>query len=165
MEEFEEFLKEIHEEDSKNKEEAVTIQLAKYEPVINHIYKHESISSSALLPLIFFTDKMIIDSYKVLLAQLFGMPIQLPRYITINGIGRYLVSFESIEKLIKEGQIERCDIDPSLQVWAGPKETVNAIVTFYAKDNRIYIVKVFYDTTLNRAFPPMNEVEIEYSQK
>ena len=146
MEEFEEFFKEI--EEYSGSLESNLSKMNKKDPL-------KLTKDAEYQKYYYFTDNMVKESYIAMLEQLLGFHVMLPRFITINGVGRYLVSFEDINKMMKENQIEKCIIDPSLQKWAGPTGTQNVFLTFHSKDGKIYIVKAYYDMASGKAFPPI----------
>ena len=68
-------------------------------------------------------------------------------------ITSYFISLSEIQKLIQDDQIEKIIIDLSLQSYT---DQPNIILTFFAKNGRIYLVEARYDDKTNQMFPPIN---------
>ena len=81
------------------------------------------------------------DTLKALLSRLYKLPV---------GPEPQLIPFEQLGTL----QIERYEIEPLLQVWAGDPGTPNRILTLFLKDGRAVYVKALYDASTNQIQPP-----------
>ncbi|CAN5605080.1 hypothetical protein BH23THE1_BH23THE1_32920 [soil metagenome] len=91
------------------------------------------------------------ESYETLVRQLYGLPVQLPEFLIINGLRINFVSFQDVTNM----QIERYIVDPLLQPWAGPPNTQNRIITVFLRNGITYLVKVRYNPKTNQIFPPV----------
>ena len=91
------------------------------------------------------------ESYETLTKQLYGIPVQLPEFLIINGLRTNFISFPEVPNL----QIERFIIDPLLQPWAGPPGTSNRIITLFGRNGLTYLVKARLDPATNQIFPPI----------
>ena len=90
------------------------------------------------------------QSYQTLLRQLYGLPVELPPALVVNGLHSDLVPFDQVSTL----PIERFDINPVLQPWAGPPGTPNRIITLILRDGRVVLVKARFDQRSSQIFPP-----------
>jgi hypothetical protein len=86
------------------------------------------------------------ETYEVLLSQLYDLPVNQKRY-PMNFIG-----FDDAGMINQQKQIERFEINPTLQVWAGKN---NRIITLYAKNGSVYLVKAVFNPLTNQIFPPI----------
>ena len=98
-------------------------------------------------------DELIRLSYESLIKQLYGIPVQLPEYLVINGLRANFVPFQQIGQMLSNNQIERYIIDPLLQPWAGPPGTEYRIFTFFGKNGVTYLVKARYNSQTNQILP------------
>ena len=97
-------------------------------------------------------NEMIQQSYEILMKQLYGIPVQLPQYLVINGLRVNFVPFEQIGQMLSQNQIERYIIDPLLQPFAGPPGTEYRIFTFFGKNGVTYLVRAKYNPQTNQIF-------------
>ena len=81
-----------------------------------------------------------------------GNPEQLPEFLIINGLKLNFISFEQIGQMLQNNHIERYVIDPPLQSWTSPP---NSILTMFGKNGITYLVKARYDQPTNQIFPPV----------
>jgi hypothetical protein len=102
-------------------------------------------------------DNLFRESYETLLKQLYGIPVQLPEYLVINGLRANFVPFEQIGQMLSTNQIERYIIDPLLQPWAGIPPAGGAspgteyrIFTFFGKNGITYLVRAKYNSQTNQ---------------
>jgi hypothetical protein len=100
-------------------------------------------------------DDLFRQSYATFLKQLYGIPVQLPEYLIINGLRANFVPFQQITQMLSQNQIERFVLDPLLQPWAGPPVTTNRILTMFGKNGITYLVKAQYDPKQNQIFSPI----------
>lgn len=91
------------------------------------------------------------QSYETLIKQLYGLPVVLPQFLILNGLKVNFISFEQLSSI----QIERYIIEPLLQPWSGPPNTLNRILTIFGKNGITYLVKVRYDQATNHIYPPV----------
>jgi hypothetical protein len=96
-------------------------------------------------------------SYETLLKQLYGIPVELPEYIIINGLRVNFIPFTQIVGMLQRNEIERYTIDPLLQPWASIPSTSGAspgtlyrIFTFFGKNGVTYLVKAKYNSQTNQ---------------
>lgn len=62
-----------------------------------------------------------------------------------------IISLQQIEEMLSKNQIERWEIDPSIQ---NPAEN-NKILSFFGYNGTTYLVKARYDQATNQIFPPV----------
>ena len=98
---------------------------------------------------------MLQQSYETLLKQLYGLPVQSPEFLIVNGLKVNFVLFEQIANMLSQNQIERFILDPLLQPWAGPPGTPNRILTMFGRNGMSYLVKARYDPVTNQMFAPI----------
>lgn len=98
-------------------------------------------------------DLLYRESFKTLLKQLYGIPVQLPEFLTINGIRANFISFQQISGMLQRNEIERYIVDPLLQPWAGVPGTGYRIFTFFGKNGITYLVRGRYDQRTNQILP------------
>lgn len=98
-------------------------------------------------------DTLTTDVLRALVVQLYGIPVQLPEYLVINGLRVNFVPFAQIASMLSQNQIERYIIDPLLQPFAGSPGTPYRIFTFFGKNGITYLVKARYDTQTNQILP------------
>ncbi len=91
------------------------------------------------------------ESYDTLIKQLYGLPVQLPEYLIINGLRTNFIPFEQISQI----QIARWILDPLVQPWAGPPTSPNRIITVFDTNEITYLVKARYDQATNQIFFPV----------
>ena len=104
---------------------------------------------------LFQPSQIISDSYETLLRQLYGLVINLPQYLNVNGLNVGFISFQDVINLLQTGQTERWIIDPMLQPWAGHPNSPNKIITLFGNNGMTYLVKARYDAITNQIFPPV----------
>ena len=97
-------------------------------------------------------DPLLIESYETFLKRLYGIPIQLPEFLIINGLRVNFIPFQQIVQMLAQNQIERYDIDPLLQPWS---DSSNKIITMFGRNGMTYLVKAQYDGKTNQIFPPV----------
>ncbi len=111
------------------------------------------------------------SSYQTLVKQLYGLPVQLPEYLIINGLRTNFIPFEQVGQMLQNRQIERYIIDPIVQPWSGkpeglqrplhsnaaqlPPTSPNRILTIFARDGTTYLVKAQYNQQTNQIFSPV----------
>ena len=100
-------------------------------------------------------NSLLKESYETLIKQLYGIPVQLPQFLIINGLRVEFISFQRITEMLSQGQIERYILDPLLQPWADPPTSSNRILTMFGKNGITYLVKARYDLTTNQIFAPV----------
>lgn len=99
------------------------------------------------------SDTLFRESYETLIKQLYGLAVQLPEFLIINGIRANFVPFQVIGTMLQNNQIERYIIDPLLQPWAGSPGTEYRIFTFFGKNGVTYLVKARYNSQTNEILP------------
>lgn len=102
-------------------------------------------------------NSLLEQSYSTYMAQVYGLPITLPEYLIIDNFKVNFIPFQEISSMLSQNQIERYIIDPILQPWSGPPLLSNIphrIMTFFAKNGKIYLSKVRYYQTTNQIFAP-----------
>jgi hypothetical protein len=105
-------------------------------------------------PIVDSSDNLSKESYNTLLRQLYGLPVELPKSLVVNGIHANFVSFEEADNMISKNKIERFFIDSELQPWSGPPSTQNRIVTLFGKNGITYLVKARYYNS-DKLLPPI----------
>lgn len=90
------------------------------------------------------------ESYETLLNQLYGIPVQFPKFLIINGIKTSFISFQEIATMLQNNQIYRYIIDPLLQPWT---ESPYRILTFFGKNGVTYLAKARYNPQTNQILP------------
>ena len=98
-------------------------------------------------------DELYEKAVQTLMKQLYGMPVELPQYLIVNNIRVEFIPFTEIPSLLRE--IERSDLNPLLQPWAGHPNQPNRIVTLFMKDGTTSLVKARYDKSSEQIFPPV----------
>jgi hypothetical protein len=105
--------------------------------------------------------ELLQNAFDTLMRQLYGLPVELPQFLTVNGILSEFIPIERLNNLIQSNQIERFTIDPTLQAWAGSPVTnlridplPNRILTFFGRNGQVYLVKAKYDPNINEIFRP-----------
>lgn len=91
-----------------------------------------------------------IQSYDALLKQLYGIPVELPPSLNLNGLEIPVISFSELPAL----RIVGFRLDPLLQPWAGPPSSPNRIITLILQDGRSALIKARYDADRNELHPP-----------
>lgn len=81
-------------------------------------------------------------------------PVDLPQQIPVNGQLAPVISVDEIMKKMGEGQMERFELNPMLQAYAGSHRSNNRLLTFYGKNGDIYHVRADYDPKTNKINPP-----------
>jgi hypothetical protein len=94
-------------------------------------------------------------SYETLMKQLYGIPIELPGYLIVNGIKANFVPFQQVTQMLQRNEIDSLILDPLLQPWSGPPGTQNRIITLFGKNGITYLAKVRYDQQSNQIYPPI----------
>jgi len=97
-------------------------------------------------------------SYITLLSQLYGLPVEVPKFLILNDLKVDLIPFEKAAEMLSKNQIERFILEPILQPWAGTISmdiVPNRIITMFGKNGITYLVKAKYDQTSNQIFPPI----------
>lgn len=99
----------------------------------------------------FRKDKMNLmrEAYETFLCQLYKLPINYT-YIPMN-----FISFPETQNLFNQKQIDRFEINPTLQIWAGNPHTQNRIITLHTKNGRTYLVKALYHPGTQQIYPPV----------
>lgn len=100
-------------------------------------------------------DELFKQSYQTLLKQLYGLKVELPQFLVINGIRANFISFQEASLMLNQSQIERYLIDPILQPWAGVPGALNRIITLFGKNGITYLAKVKYDSQTNQIYAPV----------
>ncbi len=93
---------------------------------------------------------------ETLIARLYGLPVTVPTHLVVNGLSAPLISFEEAGRLISQGEIQQWTIDILNQVWAGPPETENRIVTLLHRDGTLSVVRARVDPISKMIFPPVD---------
>lgn len=91
------------------------------------------------------------ESYETLLKQLYSLPVTLPEYLIVNDLKINFIPFEQLNTI----QIEKYNIDPLLQPWAGPPKIQNRIITIFDTNGMTYLVKARYDQVNSQIYPPI----------
>ena len=95
-------------------------------------------------------------SYQTLVKQLYGLPVEMPEFLIVNGLKVNFIPFSQVSSI----QIDRYIIEPLLQPWAGPPglsidNPGNRILTIFGKNGLTYLVKALYDPVNNKIFSPI----------
>ena len=96
-------------------------------------------------------------SYETLIKQLYGLLVEIPEFLILNGLKVNFILFSEISTI----QINNYIIEPLLQPWAGPPgnspigELPNRILTVFGKNGMTYLVKAKYDQINNQIYPPV----------
>jgi hypothetical protein len=90
-------------------------------------------------------------SYETLVKRLYGLPVEMPQFLIVNGLKLNFIPFSEVSKI----QIDRYIIEPLLQPWSGPPSSPNRIITIFAKNGMTYLVKAKYDQVSNQIFQPV----------
>lgn len=115
----------------------------------------ETVNVSTLSNLEINVNPLFQASIETLMKQLYGIPVELPLYLVINGLNVNFVPLEQIGQMLSQNQIERYIIEPLLQPWAGPPGTQNRIITMFGRNGLTYLVKARYGPQSNQLFPPV----------
>ena len=102
------------------------------------------------------TDSLFEESYTALLKRLYGLPVTLPESIVVHGLSTPFVSFEEVVRSFQNGAVQRYDIDPLLQPWAGPATDPHRIITLFYTDGRSALARVLWNPVTNEIFPPLH---------
>jgi hypothetical protein len=122
-----------------------------YSPLENEQpLEHEAETQRSII-----TDNLFKESYETLLKRLYGIPIQLPDFLIINGIRVNFASYQQIIQMLSHNQIEHFVLDPLLQPWAGPPDSLNRILILFGRNGLTHLVKARYDLQTNQIFPPV----------
>lgn len=104
-------------------------------------------------PIIEPQETLFKESYETLVKQLYGIPVQLPDFLIINGLTVSIIRADRINSTLAGDQIERWIIDPLLQPWAGAPGTPYRIFTLFTKSGVTYLIKGRYDQRTNQILP------------
>lgn len=115
----------------------------------SRLQQQESSSAPNTQPL--NENNLVKESYDTFIKQLYGLPVQLPEYLIINGLRVNFIPFEQIGQI----QIERYILDPLVQPWAGPPTSPNRILTIFDRNGVSYLVKARYDQATHQIFLPV----------
>ncbi|MEM3858080.1 MAG: hypothetical protein QW478_01595 [Candidatus Micrarchaeaceae archaeon] len=81
-------------------------------------------------------------------------PVNIPNFLqTKNGLAP-LISVEEINKKIQNNEIEKCELDPLLQPYAGSHRSNNRLLTYTSKNGEIYCVRAEYNPSNNQISNP-----------
>jgi hypothetical protein len=119
-------------------------------PINGNIIPSESVSADEISKLREFH-----LSYETLIKQLYSIPVQLPEYLIINALRANFVPFQQIAQMLSQNQIENFYLDPLLQPWAGPPNSINRILTMFGRNGITYLVKARYNHETNQVFSPV----------
>ena len=100
-------------------------------------------------------DTLLRDSHEALIKQLYGIPVELPEYLIVNGLRVSFVPFQQIVEMLQNNQVERFTLDPMVQPWVGPPTSPNRILTMFGRNGITYLVKARYDQNTTQIFPPI----------
>jgi len=81
-------------------------------------------------------------------------PVDCPNKLRVDGKMVQLIDVAEIKKRMSDNEIERFSMEPHLQAYAGSYRSNNRMLTFYAKDGNIYLVRADYDAKTNKINPP-----------
>jgi hypothetical protein len=84
-----------------------------------------------------------------LIARLYGLNVELPEYLILNGLKINFIPFDQLQNV----QIERYTIDPLLQVFGGLPGTEYRVITIFGKNGRTYLVKAKYNEQTGKIYP------------
>ena len=65
------------------------------------------------------------------------------------------ISLSDINDKLNNSTIERCNVEPSLQAFAGTIESGNKVFSFHDKNGSTYLVKCRLDENTNNLLPPL----------
>lgn len=95
------------------------------------------------------------DIIKIMNQRLYQMyPIDCPNKLRIDGKSIPVISVDEIKKKMSANEIERFSMNPVLQGYAGSHRSNNRMLTFYAKNGDVYLVRADYDVKTNKINPP-----------
>lgn len=81
-------------------------------------------------------------------------PVDCPKELRVNGKLTKIITVPEIQEKMNQHEIERFDLDPCLQAYAGSHRRNNRMLTFYSKDGEMYLVRADYDPKTNKINPP-----------
>jgi hypothetical protein len=100
-------------------------------------------------------NSIINESFETLMKSLYGISVEIPQFLIINGLRVNFISFNQSVDMLSRKQIERFIINPLLQPWAGAPGTPNRIITLFGQNGITYLVKARLDPQLNQLFAPV----------
>ena len=103
----------------------------------------------------FSDDTLVQKSYETLMQQLYGISVNLPASLTVNGLVTEFIDINRAGQLLQNNQIERFVLDPLLQPWAGHHSLPNRIITLFGKNGVNYLVKAQYNSTNGQIHGPI----------
>lgn len=81
-------------------------------------------------------------------------PIEMPEQLRLDNISGPVVKLEEINKKMANKEIADMKLDPLLQPYAGSNRGNNRLLTFIAKDGKLYHVRASYDPKNNKIDEP-----------
>lgn len=95
---------------------------------------------------------LVLETY---LKQVYGLPVITPPLLNVNNVLMAFIPFYGASEFIQRGFISRFELLPQLQVWAGPPNSPNRIITLHATNGLTYLVKSRYDPNTQQMYPPI----------
>jgi hypothetical protein len=89
------------------------------------------------------------ELYETFLCQIYSLPIN-QEHFPMN-----FISFDDTQKLFKQKQINKFEINPSLQVWSGDPNSQNRIISLHTKTGENHLVKALYHPETKQIYPPV----------
>lgn len=81
-------------------------------------------------------------------------PVEAPAQLRCGNIVGAMIKLDEIQKKMANNEIDRMDIDPLLQPYAGSHRNNVRMLTFYSKDGKIHHVRANYDAKTNKMEEP-----------
>ena len=85
---------------------------------------------------------LLSETLSNLIKYLYGLQVELPKSLILNGLRAEFVSLNDINV-----PITKFELNPLLQVWACPPGTPYKIYTLIGSNGRIYLTRAIYDQT------------------
>lgn len=82
-------------------------------------------------------------------------PVEIPTHIKIGEAYSDLIDAVDAKEKLASGSIEKIELIPSLQPYAGSQQSANRLVTIYDKQGNLYHSRVVYDAESNTIEEPL----------
>lgn len=76
-------------------------------------------------------------------------PIEMPEQLRYENVSGPVIKLEEIKKKMADNEIERMVVEPFFQPYAGSNRNNNRLLTFFAKDGKIFHTRANYDPKNN----------------
>jgi len=81
-------------------------------------------------------------------------PVNCPNTFALKGKEVPVVPIEEINEKIAKGEVERIDLEPNFQPFAGSHRSENRLWTFHTSAGETYLAHAKYDSETNKLNPP-----------